>query len=460
MKPSTLTLICGSILTITAAFANGQQPTPATQPAQPPSQPSTQPGGTPRPTTPRPAGIPADPSRRQASGAEDAILRQLEGTFKVDVTINPALWGGKEGKPSVRGAHPVQTTPRSGTGNDPSKTTPEQNDKTKDADDRGTTPSDPAQPGAEDKHAGMGSSFSGFAQNRVLLNGNVLEEHVIVPGMGHGEAQKPDAVRPAQPGGAVPAINAADAFQGLMVLSFDDSTRTYGLAFIDSTMGRMHYATGEFDATTKRLTFNGNGMDHDDSDRGMDRDRAGDNDRVNNDRATPAGREPGDRTDQPGTIRNRNSNNEPRTNPNEGTGGTSDSQVGKTGENPSNAGQHGGAQMPMRQRGGMGDIRVVVELIGNDQHRVTAYRTGMERSGNAGENSPSNTSPSNTATGKPEAVAGDGPAEGDVIYRATFTRISGSDADRAGEIFKNAPANLGNNPGTARPIAPKTPGTR
>lgn len=413
MKASTIALVCGKVISVSAALGIGAQPT------------SDPPGNTTNRNNPHAVQpTPVDRNRTiQTGGAEDAILRKLEGMWRVDVSVNPAMMPGMD-RPGLRGDDAQRVPSATAPDRDvPKSTNP--SGKESDGSDRATRPATPN----ETATAGNtnpptitgGKSFSGYAKTNLMMDGNVLEEHVVVPGMSHFSGMKGTTPsvppRSTEPGAS---SNADNNFHGLMVLSFDDSNRTYGLAFVCNETGKMHYGSGSFDATGRRLVFHSMGPAHYGTDAGrMDHDRMND-DRLKNER------------DGAGTNPNRGSGGtsdsqvgKDSTSRDQQPGGTSNSQVGKAGENVN---QSGAVMQPNQQwraksemMGGSG-VRVVVELLGNDQHRVTAYRSGAMNTESSTTNTGANSMTFNNA---------------DIIYTATFTRVSGSDADRVRDMFKD-----------------------
>ncbi|HLO42652.1 MAG TPA: DUF1579 family protein [Phycisphaerales bacterium] len=470
-----LQLVSGSVLTLSAAatvFA--QQEQPATRAAQP-------------------VRSTAQPLDRTSTEAQ--LLRRLEGIWNVQIAINPTLFqkqvqddakGGTPGTAWNDGTRPGSDTrprPNSGPGTDGSnpnqprqvnptdRTNPDQRDdgirdRSADAnsnqnrdlaqpprpseispESRGTP--DAGQPGnrADNQDASRNQptgqqgrtemsnipnavTISGVAETKLILGGQILQQTVLVENMGQamakpsvqpgnrpGSGAQPidpnssehDATNPGQPApndenrSRVPGAEHRDAtmqpalgergFTGVSFIAFDENSRTYSIAFMDSMHGEIRYDTGTFDAASNRIVFDG--------------------------------RDPGT-----GGGMNRPSSASPPSTPATGTPRADTRQTAS----------------------GHDNVRVVLELLGNDQHRVTMYKVGgvqniPELDRNASTPTPAATpgnrnQPAESSSGQPSTPSSTDARSfekpGNIIYQATFTRTSGSDSQRIQDALKNS----------------------
>jgi len=227
--------------------------------------------------------------------------------------------------------------------------------------------------------------LEGFAETNLAIGGSVLCERIVLAGPG---------VKPAD---TIGARNMPDAFQGISLLGFDEGADRYTIAIAGSHYpGRIHHGSGSFDTQQRRIVFEGMG-----GSRAMDMMRPS--------------HEPGKM--EPGTPHQ--------------PGHTPETGDRRPGQAPDQLGDMDSRQppgrspaMPMHDRG----VRVVLEVLDQDHHRVTMYRgSGPEGLRPATPNEPNR----KNQPARPEQPgrAGEqaGAEQGTVIYRATYTRASGQE---------------------------------
>jgi hypothetical protein len=327
----------------------------------------------------------SQPDDAQKSGAfsQGDVLARLHGTWRVDVTVNPELW------PEVAAV--------------------QERDVSRDRE------VDDASASRARKEAPQGVSFSGFAHSRLLLNGTVLEEVMVIPGL-PGRSETPALRVPREnPAKQVAAESQSqDAFQGLMLITYDHAARGYNAILIDSRVGRPVQQSGVFNTQSKRLIFGMRGSERraltaaeiaEENARGPQDDRVGVPLETPRDRELPP-------------------------NPNTGTGGTSDSKIGKgdpeseegrwpRGTSNSRVGriENSTDDRPSRRVTDADSLRLVLEIIDDHTHRVTAYKTMPDRA-DRDSNAPRMAD-----------------AMGEIIYTAVFTRVQGADATAAHDMI-------------------------
>jgi hypothetical protein len=385
-----------------------ERPPAQSQPAQSkPAQPQQQPSPQPKPV---PVPIPAEDEDDDANdaqpvmpedGTQDAVnetdsaddaqktnatpqaevFARLHGTWRVDLTVNPELW------PEVAAV--------------------KERDEAKDS-------KSSENAAISEARKPQGVSFAGFAHSRLLLNGTVLEEVMVIPGL-PSRSEKPSLrTQPESSANQTPSdIAGSDAFQGLMLITADSTGRGYNAILVDSRAGKPLQQSGVFNTQSKRLIFGTRPSERrtlsaaeiaEENARGPQDDRVGVPADAPRDRALPP-------------------------NPNTGTGGTSDSKIGKGDPDSENARWPRGTSnsrvgrienstddRPSRKTADTDSLRLVLEIIDEHTHRVTAYKTMPERADRD----------SNT----PRMAD----AMGEIIYTAVFTRVEGADAQRAQEI--------------------------
>lgn len=243
------------------------------------------------------------------------------------------------------------------------------------------------QPGMSEPGLAQGLQMEGFSERKLILGDNVLEEHCYIPDM----AKIIDGER--QPGENPTMRIDNDTFEGLSLLSFSPEDGTYEIVFVDGKSGKMHYDTGSFDATMNRIVFEGKAHGADTT------------------TTTPPARRDGTSPTPPAERRD------------------------GVGQQP---GQDG------MKHGMYGNVRVVLEVLGPNQHQVTMYKVDSSSPIStvpgeppsrepADRNQPNNTpSQPGTEPWSPTTLASN------IIYRATYTRAEGSQAARYRDLIEEA----------------------
>jgi len=406
MNARTLLCVCGAAAAIISAPALAQQ---GTTPSTPRPDASRQPANT-TPSNPT-------PQQRDAMGQPGAtntadVLSRLEGVWKVEVSMNES-WSkasGMKGDKSKDGmSRPdanrpdanrpdANRDPANNDANRPAGTQP--GDKDRD----GMNPSDAQRTDRDSqtgRPAGMTStdskSFTGYAERRLVLGENILQESIVIPAMGHdGMKQDNPANRPQD---TMRTSDDQNAFRGMSFLSFNEENDTYRIIFMDSKHNDIHVDSGEFDASRSRIVFHG------------ESDKSWKSDSSHKTTGTPGTKsDPADFARQPGR----------------------DKDMKITGK--SGFSQHG-------------DVRVVLEIIGADQHQVTMYKVGTDanRPGESRTGTPSTTT-TTPASGQPDAAnrpdgtrpdtMRDLPSNAEsIVYRAVYTRATGAEATRFRQLI-------------------------
>lgn len=452
MTAGTLSTVCGTILSIVSlAQTNTTQDRTRDTDRQGHNRTTMQDGG---------AGRSTDPQRGANSAniaSAESVLRDMEGVWKVDVRINPAAWshmGGdksnkmKQDRPSGSDARRTTTTDKdrpsserdSGSTSDPDAP----HDLEKETDDHGRTDQGrkkiqtnttmrEVQPGESQFSK---TSFSGYAQTKRVLGENVLQETIVLPDMKQKMpgGSKTDDRRTASDD----SLSEDNDFRGITMLTFDEHSNTYSIAFVDNCSGRIFHDTGTYDASSRRIVFNGkdvgergnSGMNRDSGASNTDasrnrRDGATTSGNTNNNRNTTDSGENRTTTDN-NTDRTTTSNNRNTTNNNtnrtttDNNRSTTDANTGadrpQAHYHDDGAGYHGSRDMD--------DVRVVLELIGKNQYRATMYKVSPDEA--AGWTPPGNTAQNRTLPAD-DANAQAPEVTGNVVYVATYTRAEGSE---------------------------------
>jgi hypothetical protein len=270
MNTRILAIACGTTLSIVGATLAQQEQPKSGQPVQ--ERPKT-PSGEIKTTQARVS------SASTPSTTEPALLRDLVGVWRVDVLINADQWmhkgaGGGAHRdsnntpatdPSVK---PSNGTPSNVNPNDPSNpnrvkdpfkrtdetntpsTQPPATDHDRDIKNRGGAISNDEQPAA--RIAAGGKTFTGYAENKMVLGNNILQQTIVVPEM----LMSRDSARRDNVQGA--PVGASDQmYRGMSFIAFDDSSNQYGIVFLDSRQGTIHCDKGTYDESARRLVFNG-----------------------------------------------------------------------------------------------------------------------------------------------------------------------------------------------------------
>lgn len=325
-------------------------------------------------------GAQASDTQKTSAFSHADILARLHGTWRVDLTVNPELW------PEVAAV--------------------KERDEAKDSKSEDAAISEARKP--------QGVSFSGFAHSRLLLNGTVLEEVMVIPGLPARSERPTLRTQRESTANQTPSdIAGSDAFQGLMLITLDSNGRGYNAILVDSRAGKPVQQSGVFNTQSKRLIFGTRPSERrtltaaeiaEENARGPQDDRVG----------VPVD-SPRDRPLPP--------------NPNAGTGGTSDTKLGKDNPDSDNTNWPRGTSNSRvgrienstddrlsRRLAEADSLRLVLEIIDEHTHRVTAYKTMLDRA-DRDSNAPRMAD-----------------AMGEIIYTAVFTRVEGPDAQRAQEM--------------------------
>jgi len=393
MNARTLICVCGAAAAIISAPALAQQ---GTTPSTPRPDSTRQPASTTR----------SDQTQQQRDamgkpGAQDTarVLSRLEGVWKVEVSMNEswtkaAGMHGDKSKDAMSRTDANRDANRDASNPDanrPAGTQPGDRDRD------GMNPTNPQRTDRDlesGRPAGLRStdskSFTGYAERRLVLGENILQESIVIPAMGFdGMKQENPASRPHD---TMHTGDDANAFRGMSFLSFNEETDNYRIIFMDSQHNDIHVDSGEFDASRNCIVFNGE----------SDKSWKSDSSKTTGTPGTKS--DPADFGRQPGRDKDMK-------------------LTGKSGHS---------------QRG---DVRVVLEILGNDQHQVTMYKVGADanRPGEPRTGTPANTTP---AAGQPNAnrpdTMRDLPANAEsIVYRAVYTRATGAEATRFRQLIDN-----------------------
>lgn len=304
-----------------------------------------------------------DPNQQDAKLDNSRILRQLEGAWKVEVSLNEKYFGPSgSGGFEYEGADDARGSDQRG----------------RESTVRPTTPPDSTSTG------GM-MELSGVARTSLILGSILKESFAILP------ASDSPSSDPSRPVGAAPRDDDSRMASGkaaLRCLSFiacEDGDTEYSMAIMDNQRSGIRFATGSLDVATNRIVFSSEGSKKQSANPGS---------------ITT----PGDRT-QP-----------------------------KTG----NVDHH------------MGDVSVVVELYGPNRHRVTMYSGNVpdaSRPGTPGQGAGQDRtdersrSDQDRRTGDPARTDQDPAArklstdDGNIVYQATYTRMSDAEAAKYREML-------------------------
>jgi hypothetical protein len=313
---------------------------------------------------------------RAVASSTESILKELEGSWTVTVKVDSRFWHKEVG-----GAPGYESPDRDA--NDRT----ENNDQDRDDNDSSPTRdsrSPAARPGSESEPAGT-KTLEGRAQTRLIFDDNILQEVVVLPGTsGPTDARSPERVE------------SNDGLQMMSFLSFDEASRKYSIVIMNDKSGKMHFDTGTYDAAARRIVFNGYGAPADVTPSPLDRTR------------DPSGAGRDDRT-QPG--QNRDNPSSPPNQP--------DRDLDSWTSSP-----------------GYANVRVVLEITGPDEHRVTMYKSSPVADRPTTTTSTPGTPGTTTRPGQPGSdpqtrTPDTEPLGGSVIYQATYkrsasTEVSGS----------------------------------
>jgi hypothetical protein len=350
MKRTNLLLVCGLAAAISA-------PAMAQTGNQPGQRPGERPGQQRDPTRDR------DQDRLGQQGEQDAssILRQLEGSWHIEIRMDPKLFGHATLGADRPGVTPGLERPGGGQDRDLDPTR-DQDDPLRrdpadpaqrDQDDPLRDPGQPAQPGQPDRVLGADQDLvtsRGYSQNRLILNDKVLHEAAVIVSSGD------EAGAGARPSGS-------EQIQALTFLGFDDQSSQYSFVIMSDRTGKINCNHGNYDASSKRITFEKEGM------MGM-----------------------------------------------------------RTGQ--SRMGQDAGELT-------LENVKIVLEIVSNDEHKVTMYDTGASTRATPGlrdrEDREQDRAPGvDAGTRQQDRPQPGQDVQGKIVYEATYTRADG-DAPGAGQ---------------------------
>jgi hypothetical protein len=251
------------------ALAQNEKPRPSDRPAIQPQ---------PTPSTPEKiAPSPFEKDRNLATNAP-SVLRDLEGVWRVEVRCSGEHWKMDKDRMSqpnpapVNPSRPNEPNPTKVNNPNPSKPAPDNpadnNPNPSKATPDNSQPNNPNRvqdPFKRDTQPGTGTGemkeYVGYAESRLILGGNVLEEKIIIPDMmTTGTGRTPGRIEGAPT--TVPTSVNDEMFRGLKFLSFDPSTQRYTCVFMDSRSGQIHQHSGTYNESEKRLVFDNASFDN------------------------------------------------------------------------------------------------------------------------------------------------------------------------------------------------------
>jgi len=431
----------------------------------------------------------AQPRNATNTDAE-SVLRRLEGLWSVELRVNEALWNMTTRDRSAWSDRQGDSH-RDGVTDRERVVNPEGDDLNR----QPVHAHDRAEP----------RTMTGVAETSLIMDGKILRERAFINNNLNSSSSAPD---PDRRSGAV-RIDPSSSMSTLSFISFDEPSGTYSAVFMSSKDGMMHFDQGRFDASSNRIVFEGRrdsqdgvyrgprganpsgridgefiedsypnksatpgsgDRDHDDrTDRdGVDHDRPSDpntTDRNTTDRNTPT---PIDRdrttTDRPVTDRDRSTTE--RANQPEGVRPASQDEKDEKPywENNTPDGRRPGTAQPDATRpndrssrnadsayvvvpSNSENVRVVLELLGSDQYRVTMYQgpsiDWSTDAANPNHRDDANTTRDNSNTNRPTAqpdanAMNERTLAGNVVYQAIFTRANGADATAYRQMFDSS----------------------
>ncbi|XVJ60452.1 MAG: hypothetical protein HEQ23_14070 [Tepidisphaera sp.] len=411
MKVTKLIAACGLCVAFGTASAQTEEST---------SQPSS-----------RPANTSNGASTGNATGV-GAILKQLEGSWKVDITVNTELWNPHLFK-DVRSDRP----------SDRNDASPDQSDK------KDSRTTDRASGDRLASGDGM-KTFTGYTRTELIL-GEVLQQTTSMPdldstmGMGvdemphskNGDHDKKDRIRDGD-GDRDPSKGHSDrnskhasGFKGVSLLSFDEGSKTYSMVFVSNCEDQMHLKNGTYTTNGNQIVFHGS---HDHTFAAGAPSTSQPNERPNtNSEAKPA--TPTDNASaNPGRgneVVNPGNPNNPSMNPDDRT---TQPSIDTARSNHATA-----------WKSTMSGCQVVIDIISPDEHRVTMYATEgplVPSPSNPGTPARLDSTPPDNASGINRNIqpSGNEPAiamtAGKVVYRAVFRRAAGDEIARTRELTR------------------------
>jgi len=401
MTTRDLILACGAAAAIVCAPALAQQNTQPTTPRQDGAV--RQPADT-RSTTPGTADRNRSSSAVMAS---PALFNQLAGVWKVDVTCNEKFYSTQE---KMRdGMHDKKLHDKMMHDGK----TPGEKPNEPMSDQPGQDPVDPANRDAVrrdgtkhdgTKHDGMmvgkTKTYSGYAERKLILGEQVLQETAVVPDMMMDDRTTRPVTNP-NDRAPTPDMAGRDAFRAMSFISFDAPSNSYKLVCMDSRKGEIHSSIGTLDSGQNKIVF------HSDSKGDMNSVAHRTVDGTST--PTPPNTQPGTKSDPADFSRQ-----PARDKDTLGTGGWHD--------------EHG--------------FHTVLEIMGNDQHQITVYQVNsavMHTDGthkDAWDKDRVNKDGTHKDAWDKDRVNKDGThntallSHDSVVYRAVYTRASGAEATR------------------------------
>lgn len=336
----------------------------------------------------------------QPSDGQPEILSKLEGVWRVEVEVNPSMWGTLHGGRQIL----EDATPGESGNINRDHSTRDRRDPN-----RNRFPSgDPPQSADhDDTPIHNGSDYRAIADTKLILDGEILRERMIL--LDGESAESPDdpahdldqknnddddnedAIENNNIGGQPITEDTArhgidDATQCLAFISFDEADNSYTMVMMNSKDGEIFHERGQYDATSNRIVFAG-------GPEGADR----------------QGRQPSMVEPSPDK-------------PDDDAGGRGN-QPYRTPSSTDRVREPGRVQ-PM---GGHENVCVVLQLHDNDSYEVTMYagNTLDRYRADPAANPASDPTSRPGSAPQPESDAF-ADAMGDIVYRATYTRASAS----------------------------------
>ncbi|MEZ6235433.1 MAG: hypothetical protein R3B68_14700 [Phycisphaerales bacterium] len=535
-RPGRLFLACGAAAALLAPGALAQsQNQPGSRNDQNRQSQTNQPGQ--QRTTQQPGQF----DNRDARNDAPSILQRLEGVWRVEMRVNPAVWSNRQNwnadrmnndairdpmRDGTERTNPSATTPSRDNPNQPSSRDGARNPAGSNTGDGMNQPGSRTNPSAQDQNrqdrfndrdnamhnslASGQSTFYGIAQTSLIMDGNIMQERLNIMGAdpsqtGLTPATSPSTTRDADranqnrsnPGGTtnnqdrdarvpgdanrVPGFNQnpegfdrddqqpmqsfdSEQFRQewtrnaarwsredavaecLSFISFDPDTQTYSAVFMNSIDGSMHQCSGTYDASSRRIVFEG---------------------------VKPNGMHNGAGV---GQHNNQNNNQHVNANPGAHTDPARIADPSRTANQPAGADSHHQGDMASRAWS-HNNVRVELELFGDDMIRVTMFdsmafpgdrwntqpgtpdsqRSNTGTNSNTGNmNDPANNNanqPNRQATNQPNRptaaqpgqnqpsstnaypIAGAAPTT--IVFQATYTRADASEASRIRGLLNN-----------------------
>ena len=268
---------------------------------------------------PSPSRVYAPSTPASASSSDHlSLLKQMEGQWKVDVSVNTSLWNPHLFTNDKKGTNPSEANPT----NPANPTTP-------------TNPSNPTDPARNPDSTQNGAetmqSFTAYSTSKLILGENVLQQSTVMPDLKSRMSAEDKRNDRSENRSETKSVS-QEMFKGLSLLSFDENAKTYSMAFLSNCESQIQLKSGTYQATSTQLVFQGS------------------HGHQNESYGQP------NTTAQPGHSPNSVPNSAPNSNP-------VDSAKSPTWR-PSDNAAHANAMM---------GCQVVVDIISPDEHHVTMY---------------------------------------------------------------------------------------